>query len=678
MQEKFDELKPHITDYLGSLGIDVVKASGGRNTFCPVCDGGHKTGCFHFYPETNKVKCFSCGFNGDLFDLIAAHENITVKEAIKVASQRYGSGEPVYNYTQKDTNTPRNKEAVEVDYTAFIKKAFENNNFEYLLKRGISKEIQEFFQIGYVAEWRSPKAPNTVPTSPRCIIPRNAHSYLARDTRQELNDIQKKYAKQNAGKSGLFNIDALNDDTRPIIVVEGEIDCMSVYEAGCNAIALCSVSHVNTFLDVVKEKIKEKNNLSFVLMLDNDEPGKKGQAQLEKGLTELGIPFLTAELPAHDPNDYLIKNRDEFIGFVLSLESELTKIVNSLTENEYNAGELLDYFKNIESQNEVFEVSTGFYNLDRQLGGGISEGLYIIGAISSLGKTTFCLQLADQIAGTGNDVIFFSLEMSKLELMAKSISRHSYDFFREGKTKDGKHTLAKDTQGIYNNRRYKVYTPEEKEAIRIAIEKYEKQAKHLYIYEGRYKGKRLTVEMIKEIVSNHIRKTGNIPVIFIDYLQIVAPTDPRTTDKQNVDNCVYELKEISRKYSLPVFAISSFNRENYNEPVSMSSYKESGSVEYSSDALFGLQLEGMEYKDGETDAVRKKRIRELFDDLNYNRAAKIPVSIELKCLKLRKGYPFKLRYNLLHAYNHYEEMYSLKDFDEMYKEKEKKKGKDYL
>lgn len=675
MQLKFDELKPFIAEYLGALGVDVANASGSKNTFCPVCDGGHKTGCFHYYPETNKVKCFSCGFNGDLFDLIAARENITVKEAIKVASKRYGSGEVVNNYTQKETVKPGAKETAEEDYTEFIKKAFENNNFEYLAKRGISKEIQEFFKVGYVENWRSPKAPQTVPTSPRCIIPRNANSYLARDTRDNLNNIQKKYAKQNAGKSYLFNVDALNDDTRPIFIVEGEIDCMSVYEVGCNAIALCSVSHVNTFLGIIKEKIQEKSNLRFVLMLDNDEPGKKARAQLEKGLNELSIPFLPAELPAHDPNDYLVKNKDEFIGFVLSLESELEKIVNSLTENEYNAGELLEYFRNIESTSDVFEVSTGFYNLDRQLGGGLTEGLYIIGAISSLGKTTFCLQLADQIAGSGNDVIFFSLEMSKLELMAKSISRHTYDRFREGKTKDNKHTLAKDTQGILNNRRYKVYSQDEKSAIRIAVDDYEKQAKNLYIYEGRYKGKRLTVEMIKEIVSNHIRKTGVIPVIFIDYLQIIAPTDPRITDKQNVDNCVYELKEISRKYSLPIFAISSFNRENYTEPVNMSSYKESGAVEYSSDGLFGLQLEGMDYKEGETDANRKKRIRELFDDLNYNRAVKLPVSIELKCLKLRKGYPFTLRYNLLHAYNHYEEMYSLKDFDEMYKEKDKKKNR---
>lgn len=48
-----------------------------------------------------------------------------------------------------------------------------------------------------------------------------------------------------------------------------------------------------------------------------------------------------------------------------------------------------------------------------------------MGAISSLGKTTLILQIADQIAQNGKDVLIFSLEMAKAELMAKSISRHT-------------------------------------------------------------------------------------------------------------------------------------------------------------------------------------------------------------------------------------------------------------
>ena len=68
-------------------------------------------------------------------------------------------------------------------------------------------------------------------------------------------------------------------------------------------------------------------------------------------------------------------------------------------------------------------IPTGFKNFDSILDGGLYEGVYILGAIPSLGKTTLALQIADQIAEAGEDVLIFSLEMARRELMAKSISR---------------------------------------------------------------------------------------------------------------------------------------------------------------------------------------------------------------------------------------------------------------
>ena len=71
--------------------------------------------------------------------------------------------------------------------------------------------------------------------------------------------------------------------------------------------------------------------------------------------------------------------------------------------------------------------ATGFTELDELLDGGFLGGnLILLGAISSLGKTTFALQIAENIASAGKDVLIFSLEMSKNELNAKSISRNTY------------------------------------------------------------------------------------------------------------------------------------------------------------------------------------------------------------------------------------------------------------
>ena len=69
-------------------------------------------------------------------------------------------------------------------------------------------------------------------------------------------------------------------------------------------------------------------------------------------------------------------------------------------------------------------------------------------------------------------------------------------------------------------------------------------------------------------MARHIAETGEKPVVLIDYLQIIAPVDVHFTDKQNLDRIVCALKKMSRQYELTVFAISSFNRENYNLEVS--------------------------------------------------------------------------------------------------------------
>ena len=59
---------------------------------------------------------------------------------------------------------------------------------------------------------------------------------------------------------------------------------------------------------------------------------------------------------------------------------------------------LSEFIADIERRHNKDCVSTGFENLDEILDGGFYPGLYIIGAISSLGKTTFALQVADNAA----------------------------------------------------------------------------------------------------------------------------------------------------------------------------------------------------------------------------------------------------------------------------------------
>ena len=254
-----------------------------------------------------------------------------------------------------------------------------------------------------------------------------------------------------------------------------------------------------------------------------------------------------------------------------------------------------------------------------------------MGAISSLGKTTFCLNVADNIAQAGHDVIIFSLEMARNELIAKSISRLTLikDLAENAST-----AHAKTTRGILTGTRYADYSQTERELIQRSIASYGEYAKNIYITEG---VGNVGIEEIREKVRKHIKLTGKPPVVVIDYLQIIAPADLRATDKQNTDKAVLELKRLSRDYSIPIIGISSFNRDSYTAPVNMAAFKESGASEYSSDVLIGLQYEGMDYQEGEADKARDKRIRELMKQAVEDGKAGKPQKIQVKVLKHRNG-----------------------------------------
>lgn len=309
--------------------------------------------------------------------------------------------------------------------------------------------------------------------------------------------------------------------------------------------------------------------------------------------------------------------------------------------NLYGAGNLVsDFMEHIRDRANTRHIPTGFAELDVALDGGLYDGLYILGAISSLGKTTFTMQIADQVAEAGHDVIIFSLEMSKFEIISKSISRLTFDLSDDPSN-------AKTSRGITSYDRYGKYSDTERKLISDSIKAYSEYANNIYIYEGVGD---IGIDTITDAVKTHIELTGRHPLLIIDYLQILAPWEPRATDKQNTDKAVTELKRLSRDYKIPVFAISSFNRDNYSSAVNMSSFKESGAIEYSSDVLIGLQPAGM--VNGNSQAEKKENI-----DIVDNCKRSVPRGVELILLKNRNGRTgAKVTFEYDPRFNHYKEI----------------------
>lgn len=550
------------------------------------------------------------------------------------------------NSTFKDSSTTKKGKGYKAEQQSYIEEILEEDNTLFYVEankqldktnyhRGISIETLERFNVGFIPEWRHPKAPNS-PATPRLIIPTSPTSYLARDTRN-LEDIpaeQQKYTKSKVGKTHIFNAIALKTANKPIFVVEGELDALSIIDVHGEAIALGSVSMVNTFLEQL-EKEKEKPAHTLILALDHDKAGEGANILLIKGLERLKIPFFVAEPYKNfkDANDALMTDRAGFSVYVAKLEDcEKEKYIKDNATSSY----IDSFLDGVKDNASVKGAKTGFKKLDNVLKGGLYEGLYIIGAKSSQGKTTYTLQLASQIAQSGQDVLIFALEMSRNELISKMISRHTAQLALEKGLKVNEY--GRDTRGIEVGAFYKTYTPSQIEHINDSVKELRKYANHVFITEG--VGDIGIIDVLRTL-EKHIQALHSTPVIIVDYLQILAPYNERWTEKQNTDKAVLELKRISRDYKTPVIAVSSFNRANYQNGAQMQSFKESGGIEYSADVLLGLQYQRIEDKD--------------FDEKKEsNKAAR---DMEIVIIKNRNGqYGDKIQYKYYSNYNYFVEV----------------------
>ena len=595
-----------------------------------------------------KVHCFSCNADYDIFDLYAIKHNLTPnsKEVFNGVYSWLGISIDKPNsdsfLQEKNTIDSLNDEVGDkgTDYRQFFNETQKNivdpDCVKYLNKRGISTETAMKYGLGYVSDWQSPKGllkNKNLPKTPRVIVPTSDYSYATRDIRDELTDDQKKYSKTKEGGVNIFNVEALKQEL-PCFVTEGEFDALSFLELGYNAVSLGSASNTKNFLKKIKEL---SNNCSLIIVLDSDDVGIKAVSALQEGLTEISNlnPNINFFIPDKfcgtykDANEFLVKDKvgfgneikealsglEDWISTEVQAKLEETEIEKSDYLNESISNKISDFRAYINASKDDKILSTGFVNLDQYLDGGLYDGLYILGAISSLGKTTFAIQIADYLSSQGHDVLYISLEMSRYEIMAKSISRHTYLNCK----KNSEDMYNPKSQGqILDGKRYESYTPLERDVIYHAGENYKQEASRLWIYEVT---DNLTVDNIKSLIEEHKKHTSVCPVVIIDYLQIITSIDHKLTEKQSVDQIVKRLKQISRDFKIPVLAISSLNRESYKSPISMQAFKESGGIEYSADVLFGLQLKGVEAKDFDVEIAKSKTPRE----------------IELKILKNRRG-----------------------------------------
>ena len=643
--QAINEIKGHLKDYLYELGINTQR-------FFTCLNPHHKDKhpSMSYDDKRNIVKCFSCNSSYDIISLYALKNNLDntkdFKKIVEDLALKYNVEYTKPNTLKNATNvTPKKK-----DYTKYLNKCKKDiDKSDYLLKRGLSEETITKYNIGYDVKERM------------IVLPISNTCYLGRYTDDTKGY---KHHKPKGTSNEIFNGKYLKDSNFKSIVwvCESIIDALSLEEISqdIKAISLNSINNANQLVQEVKD-----NNFKgvFILAFDTDYNGINASKELQEDLEAIGIKSFIFN---SEPNKFNvvsddgteIKNKD-INEWLLSDKEKLQKNVNGLNDMLYNSLEqtaikkyqqenvlnYLDVFnENIQDQENNRPLSTGIKSLDEALEGGFyKKNLVILGAISSLGKTTLALQIGDNIARGGNDVLIFSLEMSKEELIAKSLSRNTFL-----KAYDKHYTaLALTTREILKGTGLNQNIPNNNQRTDNYKEAYEDYkdniASNVYITECNDEIE-ININTINDKIKNHIAITNNKPFVIIDYLQIIQHQERGLTDKQVIDKIVTSLKRIARDNDITILLISAFNRASYNQESNLASFRDSSTIEYTSDVLISLQHEKL---DGVTDDTKK---------VNTNQEQqKDERELTLKVLKNRNGritdvkdITFYAKYNYMH------------------------------
>lgn len=276
-------------------------------------------------------------------------------------------------------------------------------------------------------------------------------------------------------------------------------------------------------------------------------------------------------------------------------------------------------------------LRTGYKTLDRVQP--FYPGVYCIGAIPSLGKTTFSAQMADQVAETGRPVLYFSLEQTAFELYSKSLARGFFKTCERQRRANNALTGSYPTPSstaIRNGSARFAYPAELAQQIDAYVQSV---GNRVCVITNAFS---ITAEDIVGQTERYINQTGEKPVVIIDYLQIIAPNavfDRGSDTKTRIDRIVTVLKKFQMKHGLAILVISSLNRQNYSTPVDFESFKESGGIEYTADVVWGLQLSILH----EDAYIKEKNVIRQREMIAEAKSGKQFRDVDLVCLKNRYG-----------------------------------------
>lgn len=217
-----------------------------------------------------------------------------------------------------------------------------------------------------------------------------------------------------------------------------------------------------------------------------------------------------------------------------------------------------------EPHKEITGINTGYQDLNKKTSGLQPSDLIIIAARPSMGKTTFAMNICENIAMTyKKPVLIFSLEMSGEQIimrMLSSLSRVNQKKIKTGQLNDEDWSRISST-------------------INILLKK-----KNIYIDDS----STLTVTEVRSRSRRIYRENNGLSLIMIDYLQLIKIPSLIGNRTLEIAEISRMLKALAKELKIPIIALSQLNRSleqrGDKRPIN-SDLRESGSLEQDADLI---------------------------------------------------------------------------------------------
>lgn len=250
---------------------------------------------------------------------------------------------------------------------------------------------------------------------------------------------------------------------------------------------------------------------------------------------------------------------DEYNSVVELTEKLQTRFAEVNIDKEDIA---VKYIEELDMRAERKPVLTNLRMLDGMLGGLRQGELTCVGARPGVGKSAFCLQIAEEAARQGKKVLFFALEMSKFELLDRLAVKNTSltsSKLRMGATRFSEteaHEFA-----VFLDGALKTFTDNVTIETGIA-----------------------NIDLYKSII---VKEKPDL--VIIDQLSCLRTTKDMEI-RQRFCYCTTLLKRISIECNIPVLLAAQIGRAGDSRRPTMSDFKESGSIEEDADNAILMSL----------------------------------------------------------------------------------------